>query len=138
MLQLDINHYMFPIIDVRGNIEHDLESGRGLDIETTVFGDFNQENCEIVVGLNIETKENQSHECYEIEIHCLGFFNVKFDEGEDDFETEEAKELAIVNAAQILYGLARDTTHTVTSKGPWGAIVLPTAYFSPKDIHKRP
>ena len=42
----------------------------------------------------------------------------------------DAETLVGVNGTSILYGIARDLILTISEKGPWGALTLPTMSFT--------
>lgn len=59
---------------------------------------------------------------YSIELAVIGFFKVSP-------EWPDPHKLLEINGASILYAAAREFIITITSRGPWGAFMLPTASF---------
>lgn len=59
---------------------------------------------------------------YSIELAVIGFFKVSP-------EWPDPQKLLEINGASILYAAAREFIITITSRGPWGSFMLPTASF---------
>jgi len=57
-----------------------------------------------------------------VELIAIGFFSV-------NAEWKDPLKLLEVTGASILYAAAREFLITITSRGPWGAIMLPTTSF---------
>lgn len=77
------------------------------------------------IQLSIETvSEAESSLPYEILLHIIGYFRV-----DPDFKHDNLEHLVQVNGASVLYSAARDFVLTLTSRGPWGPLMLPTVNF---------
>jgi preprotein translocase subunit SecB len=61
---------------------------------------------------------------YELMLHVIGYFRV-----DPDYEHEHLEHLVQINGASVLYSAARDFVLTLTSRGPWGPLMLPTVNF---------
>ena len=63
---------------------------------------------------------------YDVEVEVYGFFSLSPDWPEDERET-----VVRITGASILYGAAREHLLSVTARGPWPALMLPTVSFAP-------
>ena len=61
---------------------------------------------------------------YDIDIRCVGIFRVH-----QDFPEDRAGKLVAVTGTSILYSGLRDFVMTISGRGPWGAVMLPTTSF---------
>ena len=61
---------------------------------------------------------------YKIDLEVVGFFRV-----EPDVDKEKAPLLIQANGAAILYSAAREYILTITGRGPWPPMLLPTTNF---------
>lgn len=68
--------------------------------------------------------EVASGAAYEILLHVIGYFRVN-----PDFTHDQLEHLVQINGASVLYSAARDFVLTLTSRGPWGPLMLPTVNF---------
>ena len=64
---------------------------------------------------------------YQVEIEIYGFFSVS-----DDRVQKDKESMVRITGASILYGAAREHLLTVTGRGPWPALMLPTVSFVPE------
>jgi len=61
---------------------------------------------------------------YTLLLHVIGYFRV-----DPDYEHDRLEHLVQINGASVLYSAARDFVLTLTSRGPWGPLMLPTVNF---------
>ena len=65
---------------------------------------------------------------YKFNLALIGFFVCK-----DGFPTPAAEEQFVrVNGSSMLYGASRELVRSLTSRGPWGELFLPTLSFYAK------
>ncbi len=77
------------------------------------------------IQLSIETIDDLGPDLpYEIRLHVIGYFQL-----DPEFEHKDLEHLVQVNGASVLYSAARDFVLTLTSRGPWGPLMLPTINF---------
>lgn len=65
---------------------------------------------------------------YDITLDVVGFI-----EADRDYPEEQRDGMISVVGASLLYGAARDFLYTITSRGPFPAVYLPTISFMPDD-----
>lgn len=134
MWQLDLKHYMFPSIHIDGNHDFDVHNKeRDCSVEVSMWHKLDVEDNELAIGLTLSKSANADEVPYDIDVSVMGFFNVTLHDSA--FDSKRELSIAIVNGAQILYGVVRDTIHTLTSKGPWDALIISTQYFSAAQIY---
>ena len=69
---------------------------------------------------------------YKFDVALIAFYRCK-----DGFPTPAAEEKFVrVNGSSMLYGAARELLRSLTCRGPWGEIFLPTLSFY--DNHPKP
>lgn len=75
--------------------------------------------------LVVKTLEESAPEAaYDLLLHVIGYFRV-----DPNYEHERLEHLVQINGASVLYSAARDFVLTLTSRGPWGPLMLPTVNF---------
>lgn len=121
---LEISSYFFPSISVAA----DPEFKPGEDtipphIEVKVSVDHVENNTyQVALEITLEPENEEKKQPYAIELIAVGIFHVA-----PDFP--DPGKLMQLNAAAILYGAAREFLITITSRGPWGAVTLPSISF---------
>lgn len=124
---LQLNEYFFPYVEVAADpTAGERENNKKNDnffvrVESTKIeqeADVYQVTLEIVS--EPETEEDKQN--YAIKLIVVGFFNV-------DPKREDKEKLLKITGASILYASAREFLITITARGPWGAVMLPTASF---------
>jgi preprotein translocase subunit SecB len=60
---------------------------------------------------------------YDFNLSLVGFFEV------DD---PKRKDIVYINAPAMLYSAAREIIVTITGRGPWGSVILPSVNFIPR------
>ncbi|MFT7338144.1 MAG: preprotein translocase subunit SecB [Marinobacter maritimus] len=135
-MRLELETYVVPETHCNANPHYiSSENIRAPEIETGINHFFAESPDQIMVFLTVRNEQNISDEDpYEFDIEMFGTFNVVYEEGEGREHLAAWYPMLVVNGAQMLYSGARDHLHTVTGKGPYGALVLPTAYLSDKGI----
>ena len=89
----------------------------------------NQEPNRYVVSLTVAvTGSDQKPPPYVGEVQVIGFFQVH-----PELPADKQAQIASVNGASILYGVAREMIANVTARGPWPAVILPCVNFNQPD-----
>lgn len=70
---------------------------------------------------------------YGFSLSIVGFFKVH-----DKYPKDKMEQLVHFNAPAILFSAAREVLATMTGRGPWGTILLPSVNFLPKPERARP
>lgn len=78
------------------------------------------------VVLQIESNEEEEQTPYTFDIHLVGYFSLR-DAKPPPFAGMELEMYR--NAVMILYSTAREVIASVTGRGPFPALILPTLYF---------
>lgn len=136
---LEISSYFYPAVTVAADAE--FEPGKDTatpNIEVKVSVDH-VENNTYQVGLEIALgpENDEKRQPYAIELIAIGIFHV-----DPDFPDPE--KLLRLNGAAILYGAAREFIITITSRGPWGPVTIPSISFlrsediKPNEATKKP
>jgi len=120
--------YCFPVVQVVANpeggkstnineIQYDIEVGLAISDDN----EFYQVTVEITSIDPSDSDEKKN--AYSIHVIALGHFKVHPD-------WRDPEKLVRINGASILYSAAREFLITITSRGPWGAITIPTKSFN--------
>ena len=69
---------------------------------------------------------------YTFTINIIGFFEV-----DEKWPKAKIGSLVRINAPAILYSAAREIVASLSGRGPWGSVLLPSVNFIPKAALKR-
>lgn len=128
-LPLQLKKYFFTQIECNANPDYDLAGntmGSKIDCNfavNLVDGQDDAFGIEFSAWLDIDASENPP---YTFKISAFGVFNIA-----PNTPLEVATQFAHVTGAQILVGATREEIARITSRGPWGAFMLPIIPFSP-------
>jgi preprotein translocase subunit SecB len=90
-------------------------------------------NYRIVLRLE-STEDSEEKSCpYSFVLETVGFFSMT-----DSEPSEDTDFLATYNGVMLLYSTAREILASVTNRGPFPALLLPTAKFSAKSEANSP
>ncbi len=127
---LSIKDYFFPHIQVTADSEFSRQQDDNISptLKTQVHVEKDPEINLFQVTLEIDvTREDKDQIIpYEISLLAVGLFVV-------DEDWDDPEKLLGINGASILYSAAREYLITITSRGPWPALVLPTVSFLPPE-----
>jgi preprotein translocase subunit SecB len=129
---LIVKEYFFPFIQVSADPEHVVEKETpSIDFETKVAVDKDPEDGTYQVTLEITAmpEDETKRIPYSIHLIAVGMFSV-------DKDWPDPEKLLRINGASILYSSAREFLITVTSRGPWAPMMLPTISFLPIEENK--
>jgi preprotein translocase subunit SecB len=128
---LSLDNYYYTSVEIRANehiSEEDLEKRTpfGGDVEVQVAcGHADGSETDFMVSLTIELTAREGHlQSYNGTLSMTGFFTI-----DPRFPTGEREKLLSIAGPSILYSSARDFIQTITSRGPWPALMLPTISF---------
>lgn len=128
---MDMRTHFFPEIHVRANPEADLSSEDAYDLdfvtEVEVQSDEKRPDDRFIY-FTIKTNDPEKSKAWQINVCIVGQFRYKADCPE-----ENRTHLAYVTGQSIIYGIAREMIHTLTLKGPFEPVYLPTITFVPSD-----
>lgn len=123
---LQLKEYFFPYVEVAADpsITDENDGGKSnflVKVDTTkIEGEENEFQVSLQIISRPESEEKKQY--YAIKLITVGFFQVKPD-------WPDKEKLLKVTGASMLYSSAREFLITITARGPWGAIMLPTASF---------
>lgn len=129
---LDLKYHFYSNIHVTAdvnivkNIKPDSEFGYDFTTEVEV-GQSQDNKLEYQVQLTIKSEPAEGKvKGYDIELSVIGFI-----EADSKYPEEQRIGLISVVGASLLYGAARDFLLTLTSRGPYPPVYLPTISFIP-------
>jgi preprotein translocase subunit SecB len=122
---LQLETYYFTKVAVSADPCYEPKEGIAppMTIDTKVgLGQHSDDPNRWMVTLEVKTKStNDKPIPYKMDLEVVGFFRV-----ESDVEKGKAPLLVQANGAAILYSAALEFLLTVTGRGPWPPITLPT------------
>jgi preprotein translocase subunit SecB len=123
---LQLKEYFFPHVRVSADPGvsdddsfNDNNFKAKVDVIKTVEGN---DDYQVALSLSSFPESEENRTPYSVELVAVGFFKVSP-------KWDDPDKLLQVTAASILYAAAREFLITVTSRGPWGAIMLPATSF---------
>ena len=123
---LQLNEYFFPYVEVAADptITKEDDGGKSnfLVRATTLNIEGSSDDFQVTVEIVSRPESEEKRQFYSIKLIAVGFFKVASDWPDKD-------KLLRVTGASMLYASAREFLITITSRGPWGATMLPTASF---------
>lgn len=126
---LQLKQYFFTQIECIANPDYDPTGnamGSKVDCKFAVNPVDGQEDAfgiELAVWVDADTSENPP---YSFRVSAFGVLNIA-----QGTPIEVATQLANVTGAQILVGAVREEIARITSRGPWGAFMVPIIPLSP-------
>jgi len=124
---LELKRYFFPYVQVAADAEYEPSENEietNFEVKTSIEQDETNDIYQVVLEIITEPEDEESKIPYTIHLITIGLFTV--DEGFPDKE-----ELLRITGASMLYSAAREFLITVTSRGPWPPIFIPTFSFLP-------
>ncbi len=130
---LEIISYFFPAVTVAADPTFDPEAKRiEPEVKVKVGVDRDEENDSYQVALDIsfEPESEENSYPYSVSLIAIGIFKVAPNYPDPD-------KLLGITGASIIYGAAREFIITITSRGPWGAVMLPSiSFLKPEESQK--
>ena len=130
---LEIVSYFFPAVTVAADPEFNSEKdNEAPDLKVKVSVEHVEENNthQVALDISLGPASEDKMQPYSINLIAIGIFHV-----DPDFPDPE--KLLRLNGAAILYGAAREFIITVTSRGPWGQVTIPSISFFQKNNFKK-
>ncbi len=129
---LELKQYFFPVTQVVADPE--VSDDKDVNAIAYTIGTSIQKSEEdnvyqVSVDISSPPDDEECNQAYRIHIVVVGVFTVA--ESWDDKER-----LLRVNGSSILYSAAREFLITITSRGPFGAVTLPTISFNTEAAKK--
>src|SRR5690349_14978322 len=114
--------------DVRITSQHltetEMQGGMETAVEFRTQADPNNKRLwQIIVRVHMRGAGNIKAPCVGT-VECVGAFEVL-----PDWPEEKIEQLVTVNGTSLLYSSIRDMVCSITARGPWGPIMLPTQTF---------
>lgn len=137
---LDLKYHFYSSVHVVADVDiikeakPDSEFGYNFTTEVEV-GKSENNQFEFQVKLTIKSEPAEGKlKGYDIELTIVGFV-----EADSSYPEDRRDGMVSVVGASILYGAARDFLLTLTSRGPYPPVYLPTVSFIPdNDGNERP
>jgi len=129
---LELKKYFFPFVQVAADPEYDLsfqDPRPRFEVRTTVEHDEENGIYQVVLEITAEPEDEDSKIPYSIRLITVGLFAV-------DERFPDREKLLKVTGASLLYSAAREFIITVTSRGPWPQVIIPTISFLPQKTKK--
>lgn len=122
-LQLDA--YFFPHVQVTADpqfVPSKNESPPDLIIKVGVEREDKKNLYQVAVEIISQPESDEVRQAYTFHLVGIGLFTV-------DPKWPEPEKLLGITGASMIYSAAREFLITITSRGPWGQIMLPTTSF---------
>ena len=132
MTTLQLKNYFYPNILIKANPKYKLSEKTEeakLDVKSNLTRLPDNRGWRVILDLKTIQEENPIP--YEIEIKVVGFFQVA-----PDYPEAEVEDLVRIGGSSILYSATRDFVLTISSRGPWGPVFVPSVSFT-KEIEKK-
>jgi preprotein translocase subunit SecB len=126
-----LKHYFFPTIFLGANQEFKRQQGSEYifeipadEVKWSVHSQKNQsfENC-LDVTLRIQIASEGPTVPYQVVVDCIGIFEM-------DLKYPEIEKITVINGVSMLYSSSRELLLTISSRGPFYQIRLPTVSFA--------
>jgi preprotein translocase subunit SecB len=110
----------------------DLDSEKAFDFEIecevdTRVNTNDEDLYQVVLDVTTSPKEGYLF-AYKMDLQVIGLFRPA-----EDYEGEDPVSMIEMIGATLLYSAAREFVYTVTMRGPWPAVYLPTTSFIPAE-----
>jgi preprotein translocase subunit SecB len=123
---LHLDKYFFPVAQTIADAEFEEKGGEVADFTPQIKLNYKapkQGNVyQVALEITIQPDDEDHLLPYNVNLIAIGMFRVA--EGWDD-----PVKMILVNGASILYSAAREFIITLTSRGPWNHMIIPTYNF---------
>jgi preprotein translocase subunit SecB len=86
----------------------------------------------VVLRVTVAPVEGEPTPPYTADLRAIGHFRLTQDEGGD--LPDDAKRIVAVNGGSLLYSGMRELFATLTARGPWPQVLLPTVDFRTVEV----
>jgi len=124
---LELKKYFFPYVQIAADAEYEpseKEITPNFEVKTSLEHDEANHVYQVVIEIVAEPEDEESRIPYSIHLIAVGLFTV-------NSEFPEPEKLLRITGASMLYSAAREFVITVTSRGPWPHVIIPTISFLP-------
>lgn len=124
---LELKSYFFPYVQVAADAEYEPSENEvetNFEVKTSIEQDETGNIYQVVLEIVAEPENEESRIPYTINLITIGLFTVA-----EDFPDKE--KLLTITGASMLYSAAREFIITITSRGPWAPVFIPTFSFLP-------
>lgn len=122
---LQLDSYFFPHIQVTADpqfVPSKNESAPDLRIKVGVEREDKKNLYQVAVEIISQPESDEVRQPYTLHLVGIGLFTV-------DPKWPEPEKLLGITGASMIYSAAREFLITITSRGPWGQLMLPTTSF---------
>jgi len=125
-LRLEQHYYDEVVVRARADASAALPADAAINVNAR-FAATDEDNRVWRVELRVEVAQraNVPPPGYEISVRAVGLFRVH-----PQFPEAKMQKLIAVTGVSILYSGMRDFLMTITARGPWGSVLLPTTSFT--------
>ncbi len=127
---LSLNDYFFPIVQVVADPSSGDIPPEKFKIDVTISVNDETNVYQVAVEIQSSPEDDQKKQQYTIHLVVVGLFEV-------DPLFPDIGKLLYTTGSSMLYSAAREFLITVTSRGPWSAVKLPTFSFLEKYNEER-
>ena len=127
---LSLDTYFFPVVSVHADPQFQQDTDLVEPYYLTKVGvehEPDNNRYQVVLEIISEPESDEKRQAYSIHLVAIGFFRV------DPSWPNDPIKILRINGASILYGAAREFLITITARGPWGQIILPSVSFMKED-----
>jgi preprotein translocase subunit SecB len=123
---LHLEKYFFTKIHVDACQNSCEKAGKGLFTTQVTCMKHKEADRKWMVQLELQQVKEKDDGCpeYSFRVEVVGFYEVR-----EDYPTEKAEMLVRANGPALLYSAARELIATLTGRGPFAAVNLPTVTF---------
>lgn len=118
---IKLDESFFPVVQVVADPSAE-DNEHELDYKIEVSLSHDKEKKLYQVAIEITSNQDDKSQQYVINVVAIGIFRV-------DKRFKDINKMLYINGASMLYSAAREFLITITSRGPWGAVTLPTHSF---------
>ncbi len=125
---LQLKEYFFPVVQVVANATFNDKNDAvetTYNIEPSLVKSDENNLYQIAIDISSSADDEQDKLPYVVHIVAVGIFEI-------NPEWDEPEKLLYINGSSILYSAAREFLITITSRGPWDALYLPSVSFLKK------
>lgn len=133
---LTVQEYFFPHVEVTADPDFTSQESENLseiDLQTKVVvisPDEEGDTYQVTLEITVLPEDEETIAPYSVHLIAVGLFTV-------DEQWKDPEKLMNITGASILYSAAREFLITITSRGPWPPMILPTVSFIPDREKKK-
>ncbi len=130
---LTVINYFFPHVQISADPQFNPEPGASppdCSVKVTIQHDNLKDLYQVSIQISSAPENESSRQAYSIDLVVVGLFKVSQD-------WPDPEKLLSLNGVAILYSAAREFVITITGRGPWGPVIIPTLHFQPKESTKK-